>query len=171
MTMDEYVNKLLELLRYVKYIRDDKVKIHHLWSGLPKYYRDKIEFDEPRTLDKAIRKAKYCYEQNKKKPEVHKDWKDKKKSKCDQRKKGFKPRLIKRSQIVINRISQHKVRPSQLKQRGKGQESLFDAGDVENNIHSEIVHIRRSRGLALPRARRETPRMFTTFGGLQLLTM
>jgi hypothetical protein len=30
MTMDEYVNKLLELLRYVKYIRDDKVKIHHL---------------------------------------------------------------------------------------------------------------------------------------------
>ena len=96
-------------------------------------------------MDKAIRKAKYCYEQNKKKPEVHKDWKDKKKSKCDQRKKGFKPRLIKRSQIVINRISQHKVRPSQLKQRGKGQESLFDAGDVENNIHSEIhKKVRRS---------------------------
>ena len=50
-----------------------------------------IEFDEPRTLEEAIRKAKYFYDQNKKKPDIHKAWKDKKKENLDQRKKGFKP--------------------------------------------------------------------------------
>ena len=34
LTMEEYANKFLELLRYVRYIRDDKVKIHHFPSGL-----------------------------------------------------------------------------------------------------------------------------------------
>ena len=28
-TMEEYENKFLELLRYLRYIKDDKVKIHH----------------------------------------------------------------------------------------------------------------------------------------------
>ena len=31
-----------------------------------------IEFYEPRTLEEAIRKAKYCYEQSKGKPDYHK---------------------------------------------------------------------------------------------------
>ena len=35
LNMEEYANKLLELLRYVRYIRDDKVKIQHFLSGLP----------------------------------------------------------------------------------------------------------------------------------------
>ena len=42
-------------------------------------------------LLKAIRKAKYFYEQSKGKPDYHKAWKDKKNEKFDQRKKGFKP--------------------------------------------------------------------------------
>ena len=63
--MEEYANKFLELLRYVRYIRDDKVKIQCFLSGLPQAYKDKIEFDEPRTLEEAIKKAKYCYDQNK----------------------------------------------------------------------------------------------------------
>ena len=65
-TMDEYANKFLELLRYVRYIRDEKVKVQHFLSGLPQYYNDRIEFYEPRTLEKAIRKDKYCYEKSKK---------------------------------------------------------------------------------------------------------
>ena len=59
LTMEEYANKLLELLRYVRYIKDDKVKIQHFLSGLPQAYKDIIEFDELRTLEEAIRKAKY----------------------------------------------------------------------------------------------------------------
>ena len=89
--MDEYGNRFLELLRYVKYIKDEKVKIQHFLSGLPQSYKDRIEFYEPRTIEEAIRKAMYCYEQRKGKPDYHKTWKDKKNEKSDQRKKGFKP--------------------------------------------------------------------------------
>ena len=31
-TMEEYVNKFLELLRYVRYIKDDKVKIQKFYE-------------------------------------------------------------------------------------------------------------------------------------------
>ena len=57
--MEEYANKFLELLMYVRYIRDDKVKIQLFLSGLPQSYKERIDFDEPRTLEEAIRKAKY----------------------------------------------------------------------------------------------------------------
>ena len=66
--MEEYANKFLELLRYVRYIRDDKVKNQHFLSGIPQSYKYRIDFDEPITLEEAIRKAKYCYDQNKGKP-------------------------------------------------------------------------------------------------------
>ena len=66
--MEENENKFLELLRYVGYIRDDKVKIQHFLSGLPQSYKDGIEFDEPRTLEDVIRKDKYYYDRNKGKP-------------------------------------------------------------------------------------------------------
>ena len=75
----------------VCHIRDDKVKIQHFLSGLPQFYKDIIEFDEPITLEEAIRKAKYCYDQKKRKPDLHKAWKEKRNGKFDQRKKGFKP--------------------------------------------------------------------------------
>ena len=54
--MEEYENKFLEVLRYVRYIKDEKVKIKHFLSGLPQSYKDRIEFYEPRTLEKVIRK-------------------------------------------------------------------------------------------------------------------
>ena len=64
--MEEYENKFLELFRYVTYIKDEKVKIHHFLSGLPQSYKglpqsykETIEFYEPRTLEEAIRKDKY----------------------------------------------------------------------------------------------------------------
>ena len=87
--MEEYENKFLELFRYSRYIKDDKVKIQHFLSGLPQSYKCRIEFYEPRTLEEAIRKAKYCYDHNKGKPDIHKAWKDNKNEKFDQRKKGF----------------------------------------------------------------------------------
>ena len=54
--MEEYANRFLELLRYVRYIKDEKVKIHRFLSGLPQSYKDRIEFYEPRTMEEAIRK-------------------------------------------------------------------------------------------------------------------
>ena len=70
--MEEYENKFLELLRYIRYIPYDKVKIQHFLSGLPQAYKDMIEFDEPRTLEEAIGKSKYFYEQRKGIPDYHK---------------------------------------------------------------------------------------------------
>ena len=70
--MEEYENKFLELLRYVQYIRDEKVKFQRFLSGLPQSYKYRIEFYEPRTLEEAVRKAKYCYEKRKGKLDYHK---------------------------------------------------------------------------------------------------
>jgi hypothetical protein len=79
MAMDEYERKLLELLRYVGFIRDDKVKIQRFLSGLPYFYNDNIQFDKPKNLEKAIRKAKYLYEQNRGNLAFQRAWDDKKK--------------------------------------------------------------------------------------------
>ena len=89
--MEEYANNFLDLLRYVRYIKDDKVKIQHFLSGIPQVYKDRIEFYEPITLEEAIRKAKYCYEKSKGKIKYHKAWKEKRNENFDQRNKGFKP--------------------------------------------------------------------------------
>ena len=84
MTVDEYANKFLEMIKYFKYIIDDKVNIQHFLSGLSQSYKDIIEFDEPQTLDETIRKAKYCYDKNKSRLEFHQAWKDKKNENFDQ---------------------------------------------------------------------------------------
>jgi hypothetical protein len=87
-TIDEYVNKFLKLLRYVPYIKDEKVKMQRFISGLPQTYWDRIEFEGPNTLEETIQKARYFYEQFGSKTEPHEDWK--KKSSSGFKKKGFK---------------------------------------------------------------------------------
>jgi hypothetical protein len=93
MTMGEYENKFLGFLKYVGFIKDEKVKIHTFLSGLPYFYKYKIQYDEPGTLTEAIRIDKYMYEQGKEREYLQKTWKDKKKEKYDQRRKRFKPPL------------------------------------------------------------------------------
>ena len=65
---------------------------------MPQAYKDRIEFYEPRTLEEAIRKANYCYDKIKGKPDYHKAWKDKKNEKFYQRRKGFKPSGFRKQQ-------------------------------------------------------------------------
>jgi hypothetical protein len=62
MRMEEYDKKFLGLLKYVKFIGDEKVKIHIFLCGFPAFYKEKIKHDEPRTLTEAITKDKYLYE-------------------------------------------------------------------------------------------------------------
>jgi hypothetical protein len=88
LTMEEYVNKFLDLLRYVPYIKAEKAKAQRFISGLPKEYRNRIEFDEPKTLEDTIRKATYCHEQYGHRAESRGDWKHKNGSKFQ--KKGSK---------------------------------------------------------------------------------
>jgi hypothetical protein len=60
-------------------------------SGLPTFYKENIRYDEPKTLTETTRKDKYLYEQGQGKESLQKYWKDKKKEKSDQWRKGFKP--------------------------------------------------------------------------------
>jgi hypothetical protein len=57
MTMEDLINKFLELLRFVSYIKEDKVKIQRFLSYLPQSYKDRIEFDNPKSLSEVFRKA------------------------------------------------------------------------------------------------------------------
>jgi hypothetical protein len=61
MTMAKYEKKFLGLLKYVKFIGDEKVKIHIFLSRLPTFFKEKIKYDEPKTLTEDIRKDKYLY--------------------------------------------------------------------------------------------------------------
>ena len=42
LTMDVYEKRFIEMLNYVDYIKDEKVKLQIFLSGLPTFYRDKI---------------------------------------------------------------------------------------------------------------------------------
>jgi hypothetical protein len=63
--MNAYPKIFLELLRYVPYLKEEKARIHCFLIGLAQSYQDRIEFDEPKTLEDIIRKAKCCYDQSK----------------------------------------------------------------------------------------------------------
>ena len=77
LTIEEYVNKFLDLLRYVPYIKAEKPKAQRFISGLPKEYQNQIEFDKPKTLEDTIRKVAYCHEQYGHRAESREDWKQK----------------------------------------------------------------------------------------------
>jgi hypothetical protein len=65
MTMEKYENKFLGLLKYVGFIKDEKVKVHRFLSGFPSFYKEKIQYYELRTLTETIRKDKSLYKQGK----------------------------------------------------------------------------------------------------------
>ena len=62
MTMDSFINRFLDLLHYVPCIKDKNVKIQHFSGCLPPNFRERIEFDMPKTIDTTLHKAILCYE-------------------------------------------------------------------------------------------------------------
>lgn len=52
--MEEYVNKLLKLLRYVDYITNEKIKIQRFLSGFLQKCKDIFEFVDQKTLDEVL---------------------------------------------------------------------------------------------------------------------
>jgi hypothetical protein len=95
MTMDEYEKRFFELLKYVGFIKDGKVEIQIFLSGLPSLYSDKIQYDNPRTLEEAIRREKHLYEKSRGRSVFQKEWNDNMKGKKEKRKNGFKPPFFK----------------------------------------------------------------------------
>jgi hypothetical protein len=94
MTMDEYEKRFFEFLKYFDFIKDDKVKIKSFLSGLPSFYSDKIQYDNPKTLEETIRRVRHIYEKSRGRIVFQKAWNDKMKGKEDQRKKCFKPPFL-----------------------------------------------------------------------------
>ena len=62
MTMKYLNNKFLSLLRYVPYLVDEKTKVQRFLSCLPYHIKDNIKYDNPKTLEEAMRKANLCFE-------------------------------------------------------------------------------------------------------------
>eukprot|EP00253_Pinus_taeda_P015084 PITA_15084 len=88
-SMDEFINRFTSLLRYVPYIKEEKAKVQRFVSSLPAYIRERIEFDNPRTMDEAIRKARICYQQNKQKGDIsNKRWNERKSNRIAGNHKG-----------------------------------------------------------------------------------
>ena len=50
MTMDAFINIFLDLLHYVPYIKDEKVKIEQFLGFLPPKFQERIEFDMPKNF-------------------------------------------------------------------------------------------------------------------------
>ena len=87
----EYTSRFLELLRYVPYLTEEKAKIQRFISGLLVSFKDRIEFDEPRSLKEAIQKLRHCYEQSKCRTETKPNWRDNAKNKGKWDRKGERP--------------------------------------------------------------------------------
>ena len=98
MTIDEYERNFLELLKYVPFIKDEAVKIQRYLSGMPPSMSDKIQYDDPKTMEETIRKVKCLYEQQGERPILRKVWDDRRKFKKEQRQKESKPSF---SEIVL----------------------------------------------------------------------
>ena len=59
MTMDAFINRFLDLLHYVSYIKEEKVKIQQFLGCLPPSFQNRIEFNMPKTLDTTLHKVRY----------------------------------------------------------------------------------------------------------------
>ena len=91
MTMDAFINRFLDMLHYVPYIKDEKVKIQQFIGCLPPKFRERIEFNMPKTLDTTLHKARIYYEHGKLRQENMNKNKDKSKNFSDNHKPGFNP--------------------------------------------------------------------------------
>jgi hypothetical protein len=108
MKIEEYEKWFFELLKYVDFIKDEKVKIQSFLSGIPSFYSEKIQYDNPNTLEETIGRERQTYEQSKGRPMLQKDWNDKMKGKKDERKKVLSHPFSRTTPKKINKVSHPK---------------------------------------------------------------
>jgi hypothetical protein len=68
MAIDEYEMIFVELKNYVSLIKYETVKIHSYLSGIPSFINDKIQYNDPKTLEETIRRDKCLYDRKKLNP-------------------------------------------------------------------------------------------------------
>jgi hypothetical protein len=89
--LEDLIIKFMELLIFFPYIKDEKVKVQRFIIYLPYSYKDRIKFDNPKTLNEVLEKEMICYDQYKQQSDNPKAWREKKQDKLNQRKNGFNP--------------------------------------------------------------------------------
>lgn len=94
--MDEFMTKFTNLIWHVPYIRVEKAKVHRFMKCLPLVYKERIEFDNPRSMDDAVRKARLCYQQFRNQNEDSIAWKNKDKHKMRMNVKRQRPAYLKK---------------------------------------------------------------------------
>ena len=117
MIIDEYERRFLEFLKYVSFIKDEQVKNQIYLSGIPSFISDKIQYDDPKTLDETIRLAKFLYDKKKSRPTFQKAWEDKRNSSWI---RGRRELSHHSSQITL-KDNQLLENPERLRQGVKGQ--------------------------------------------------
>ena len=85
------ITNFLNLQRYVPYLKEGKAKVQRFINCLPQFYNDKLEYDNPKTMDEEIRRAKLFSWQSKQRSKKTKSQQAKKKERHEQQKKGFEP--------------------------------------------------------------------------------
>jgi hypothetical protein len=140
MTMAEYEKKFLGLLKYVRFIGDEKVKIQIFLSGLPAFYKENIKYDEPKTLTESIRKAKYLYEQGQGRESLQKSWKENKMRSPIKGGKDSNLPSIGMSLIEIIKINMLRKIPWE-----KGEYHQSNVGDARKINCTRITHTERTK--------------------------
>ena len=97
----------LDLLKYVNNIKDEKEKIKRFLC-VPTFHKVEIQFNECKTLEYTTRKIN-LYDHRKGEENFYKSWKNKKKDKHVQRKKGFQPPFLGTILIHIDKDSHMRV--------------------------------------------------------------
>eukprot|EP00253_Pinus_taeda_P008127 PITA_08127 len=141
--MDEFITRFTSLLHYVPYIREEKTKVQRFVSSLPLSMRERIEFDNPKTMDEAIRKAQICYQQNKQKGEIlGKKWVDKKGNKLAGNTKGNRGRSLPKINVALE-DRQAEYQPTMVEFEGKlldlAVTVLIDRGATLSYISPKVV--------------------------------
>jgi hypothetical protein len=131
MTMDEYDKRFFELLKYVDLIKDEKFKIQNILSGLPSFYSDKIQYDNPNNLEEATRREKHIYEETIGRLVFQKSWNEKMKGKIIKGRKVLSHHFSRTTTKKISKVSQPKTNTRLQSHLGKGQgSSLHNVRDV-----------------------------------------
>ena len=101
MTMDTFINRFLDLLHYVPYIKEEKVNIKQFLGCLPPSFRDRIEFDMPKMLDTTLHKARLCYENGQLQQENENQNREKYRNVSDNRKPGSNPQPYRKQNNIF----------------------------------------------------------------------
>jgi len=94
-TMDEFLEKITNLLQYIPYINEEKDNLRRFFFFLWSPYKKRIEFYNPKSMYEVVRKAKLSYQQFRNRSEGLKLWQSMDKRKTATSTKRHKPVYLK----------------------------------------------------------------------------